>query len=199
MNHFKPSLFRSFRGFSMLEISLALAVVGLAMVSIFGLLGVGLSNTKDTQDSDAVATIVQAIVSDRRSVPYESWTGNIAAVPPYTSFQLPPLSKSSDEYPIILWFAKDPWGKLPPKLYNAGNYSSVPANAKLAGAAGFGYYYEVRVDVNETVAIDSDANDSGKLAFFDVYVSYPLTMLQTNRTRAYFSTVISPRAYDFKR
>ena len=71
----------------MIEVSLALAVVGIAMVSILGLFAVGLNAARDATDDDTAAQIIQAIIADRQRSPYTSPTPAISA----TSFAIPAL------------------------------------------------------------------------------------------------------------
>ncbi|MBI4023927.1 MAG: prepilin-type N-terminal cleavage/methylation domain-containing protein [Verrucomicrobia bacterium] len=58
---------RAQRAFSMVEISLALAIIGISMVSILGLMGVALDTARNANDENQISTIVNQIVADRRS------------------------------------------------------------------------------------------------------------------------------------
>ena len=72
----------------MVEVALALAITGLAMVSILGLFVVGLGSSHDATDDQTVSQMVQAIVADRQSTPYSQPTPTLSG----TSFNIPALN-----------------------------------------------------------------------------------------------------------
>ncbi|MFZ4695510.1 MAG: type IV pilus modification PilV family protein, partial [Verrucomicrobiia bacterium] len=74
--------------FSMIEIALALAIVGIALVSILGLMATVLNSAKDATDDNMSAILAKRILADRFSSPYESETPISSA----HGFKIPPLN-----------------------------------------------------------------------------------------------------------
>lgn len=65
------------RGFSLVEVVLALGICSFAMVAIFGMIPIGLSTFRDAMDTTAQSQIVQRLASDTLLTDY----GNLANLP----------------------------------------------------------------------------------------------------------------------
>ena len=157
------SQIRAMRGFSMIEIALALAVIGIALVSILGLLAVGLNSARDATDDNMAAQLVQAIIADRQSMSYDQSTPTLSE----TTFEIPRLDTGI--FPYTLFFKKS--GGLP---INTGGFES----------RQLGYYYEVDIKKNPSASIPTG------LALLDIRVSWPANMTMTNRITYFYSTAI---------
>ncbi len=81
---------KSSRGFSLVEVVLALAIVVFALFSMVGLLGVGLQNSQDSRERVQAATIAEQVCSIRRAAP----TTDVTSVQP--NFPLPVLQTSAN-------------------------------------------------------------------------------------------------------
>lgn len=70
----KPSMFpkqkSATRAFSLVEVTLALGIVGFGMVSVMGLLPVGLTTFRDAMDRSVSAQIVQAVLNEYQLVDF---------------------------------------------------------------------------------------------------------------------------------
>ncbi|MEI8309442.1 MAG: prepilin-type N-terminal cleavage/methylation domain-containing protein [Verrucomicrobiota bacterium] len=60
---------RNAKGFSLVEVTLAIGIAGFALLAIFGLLPVGLSSNQASIQQTEAANIVTGIVADLRQVP----------------------------------------------------------------------------------------------------------------------------------
>ncbi len=156
------------KAFSLVEVSLALAIVGVAMVSILGLFVVGVDAVRDGNDDSMAAQLVQAVVNDRRSTGYNAATPALSD----TSFNIPALSNKT-AWPYILYFKK------------AGGIPVADLTPSHNGWAKAGYYYEVDVDRNK-----ASTNQVG-LCMVDIRVSWPTSIGLSNRTTYFFTTAIS--------
>jgi uncharacterized protein (TIGR02598 family) len=68
-----PALQRpSAAGFSLIEVSLALAVVGVGFVSTLGLMGSGLSQYRSSMDATMTAQIAQRVINDAQQADFSS-------------------------------------------------------------------------------------------------------------------------------
>jgi len=76
-----PGRFR--RAFSLIEVMLALGIVAFCLVTLMGLMTVGLQTSRDSTDTVQAADIASMLVSLRRTSPTNSLP---------TSFALPPLN-----------------------------------------------------------------------------------------------------------
>jgi len=65
---------RSSRGFSLVEVTLALGVAAVCLLAIFGLLPIGLNSNQTTVEQTTAASLARAIVADLRSTPTTSGT-----------------------------------------------------------------------------------------------------------------------------
>lgn len=61
---------RSSRGFSLIEVVLALGIAAFAIVVIVGLLPVGLKLTSESEDESRAVNILSAVVADRQATPF---------------------------------------------------------------------------------------------------------------------------------
>ena len=151
------------RGFSMIEVALALAVIGIAMVSILGLLAIGLNATRDATDDNVAAQIVQAMVVDRQSTPFTSATLSPLS---RTTFAIPALNGAVN---YTLYFPKG---------------GGVPTSASVANSSYF------VVDIKKNTAVSSDFAD---LAILDFQVSWPAIANITNRMTYFYTTAIGKK------
>jgi Tfp pilus assembly protein PilV len=87
-------------GFSLIEVVLAMGVVAFCLVSIIGLLSVGIGSTDASTEQTTLANILSAVSADLRSTPNPSVaaasaaTGQAAASPIY-GIQIPPAGVTS--------------------------------------------------------------------------------------------------------
>ena len=71
------------RAFSLVEVSIALAVVSIALLSVMGLMPVGLSTMREAMDQTAEAQILRRISGEAALVPYDRLDAFAAASPYY--------------------------------------------------------------------------------------------------------------------
>jgi uncharacterized protein (TIGR02598 family) len=67
--HFRGS---RFSGFSLVEISLALAIIAIALVALIGLLPAGLHNFRTAMDSQTAGEIFQRVVADAQETDFDT-------------------------------------------------------------------------------------------------------------------------------
>ncbi|MCC7519028.1 MAG: hypothetical protein IT578_07580 [Verrucomicrobiae bacterium] len=149
----------------MMEVALALAIIGIAMVSILGLLAVGLNTARDATDDNLAAQLVQAIVADRQSVPYAQATPSINDE--VTCFNVPALSSFSPN-PYVLYFPKS--GTKPSTALASDSYFQI----QIRKAAGL-------------------APDFSDLAILDFQVAWPARAPDANKTTLYYTTAIGQK------
>jgi len=94
-------------GFSLIEVTLALGIAAFCLLSVFGLLPLGLSNTQNASEQTIVSGIATAISSDLHSVSTISSSGT-AGTPLY-GIAMPQLGQASYGSPIqhTLFFTAD--------------------------------------------------------------------------------------------
>jgi len=63
-NRLKPSIFLSKLGFSLIEVTLALGVAGFCLLTLFGLLPIGLTSNQTSLEQTMAGNIAAAIVAD---------------------------------------------------------------------------------------------------------------------------------------
>jgi len=90
--------------FSLVEIALALAIIGVGLLSVFGLLSAALNTSRDARDDYQLGLIVNQIVSDRRGSTFDAVSG---------LFGITELDTGGND---TLWFHKD-----------GGFYTNTPA------------------------------------------------------------------------
>ncbi|MDD2709379.1 MAG: hypothetical protein PHV34_15440 [Verrucomicrobiae bacterium] len=122
----------------MLELALSLAVIGFAMVSIMGLLAVGLNISRDAGDDHMASQIAQAIMADCQGASFQTNKAGLSS----TTFQIPDFDIFTNVH--MLYFGKD--GGMPsmekePKSYYAVEICTNPPPVKVDGMA----FVDVRV------------------------------------------------------
>lgn len=60
---------RANRGYSLVEVTLALGVISIALVSLLGLLVSGTTNYRESRDSGSLAVMTQAVISELKAQP----------------------------------------------------------------------------------------------------------------------------------
>lgn len=75
------------RGFSLVEVVLALGICSFAMVAIVGMIPVGLSTFKDAMDTTAQSQIVQTLASEVLLTDYRTLTASSTSSPRYYNEQ----------------------------------------------------------------------------------------------------------------
>lgn len=85
MRSFFPKPFQNVctRGFTLVEICIAIAVFGFAILSIFGLLNVALSTSGNAQRESSQASIIRTLEVDVRSTTSATGTATLTATPFY--------------------------------------------------------------------------------------------------------------------
>src|SRR3989338_4217733 len=131
------SRIQSSHAFSMIEISMALAIIGFAMISVLGLLSIGLQATQDASDDHKASLLIQAIIADRQSTSYDQPTPVIN--PAGTTFGIPALNSAYPSGGYALFFKK------------SGGAPQNPTSS--AGSIVPGYYYEIDVQPNSSPSI----------------------------------------------
>lgn len=69
---FPPAVVRRRQAFSLIEVVLALGIVGIAFIPLMGLLPVGLAASRGSMDSSVVSQIVQQIGADAAQADFEA-------------------------------------------------------------------------------------------------------------------------------
>jgi uncharacterized protein (TIGR02598 family) len=87
------------KGFSLVEVVLALAIVVFALFSLVGLLGVGLQGTQDSRERVQAATIAEELCATRRASP----TNAI----PQSGFPLPSLAVAANNLTSPTYLTRD--------------------------------------------------------------------------------------------
>ena len=59
-------------GFSLIEVVIALGIMGFALVSILGLMTVGLHSSKTSREYTLLSAMAQEVIADVRSQPYDT-------------------------------------------------------------------------------------------------------------------------------
>ncbi len=77
------------RGFSLIEVVIALAILVVAGFGLIGLLAVGLQGTHDSREQIQAATLAEYYCSIRRAAPVDSFNGTSS---PQPGFPIPALS-----------------------------------------------------------------------------------------------------------
>ena len=88
MQHSLPH-FRGSRvsGFSLVEISLALAIIAIALVALIGLLPSGLNNFRDAMDAQTAGEIFQRVVADAQETDFDALVYPEKLIPPQSPWQ----------------------------------------------------------------------------------------------------------------
>lgn len=75
-------------GFSLVEVTIALAIVAFGMVVLMGLLPTGLNMVKESSDESAASNILSAVSADIRNIPAGSNNTPIYNIPVWSSTQV---------------------------------------------------------------------------------------------------------------
>lgn len=98
MSEFKKSI-RSVRaGFSLVEVTMALGIISMCLITLFGLIPVGMSSNRTSVDQGAAANIARMIVADLRS-PAKRTSPNLASpgISPLYGINIPAATGSGSE------------------------------------------------------------------------------------------------------
>lgn len=89
MQHSPPPHFRVSRlaGFSLVEISLALAIIAIALVALIGLLPSGLNNFRVAMDSQTAGEIFQRVVADAQETDFDALVHPEKLIPPQNALE----------------------------------------------------------------------------------------------------------------
>src|SRR5208283_4024904 len=97
-----PAKFRSRQAFTLIEVTLALGVAGFCLLSIFGLLPLGLTSNQASIEQTVAANLSSAIVSDLRTA--ESIGANVS---PRFGLAIPASEASPATQMHTVYFATD--------------------------------------------------------------------------------------------
>ncbi|KAH0534008.1 hypothetical protein FGG08_007385 [Glutinoglossum americanum] len=91
------------RGFSLVEISIALGVFAFAILGVFGLLGVALDTSTESQRDSSLASVIRTVDSDIRSATDASTLAALSSTPRYFDIVGKPLTSTANAaYKITL-------------------------------------------------------------------------------------------------
>ncbi len=100
---------RSYSAFTLVEVVLALGVVAFCLLSVFGLLPIGVNSNHNSLEQTGAANLARGIVADLRATPSASGTGSVTSY----LFQIPipsptaTLSMSTTGTTESLYFRED--------------------------------------------------------------------------------------------
>jgi prepilin-type N-terminal cleavage/methylation domain-containing protein len=140
-----PRRSRSRAGFSLVEVSITLAVVALVFIGLIGLLGVGVANNQTSSEQTTATNIVSTILADLRSTP-TAYAASAATVNsarfsiPMSSVSAPTSATSplSGVNPVYLYFDANE------SALNSTPYATIPA-AVPSSAAYLASIYLVKI------------------------------------------------------
>ena len=89
--------------FSLVEISLALGIAAFCLISIFGLLPVGISSNKTAVDQSAANVILSSVISDLRATP-RTYPRGQATTSPQFSIAIPANPVGASPSDTLLYF-----------------------------------------------------------------------------------------------
>lgn len=84
------------KGFSLIEVTLALGVVGFALTAMIGLMPIGLTSLRSSMESSARADILRQLTSQFQETPFDSLTSSSAML--YYSDEGVPLDRSDGAF-----------------------------------------------------------------------------------------------------
>lgn len=99
-NHRPPT---GSRGFSLVEVVLALGVASFALVSILGLLNVALESDSSASRDTTLSTMAGHVLNDLRTVPFDA----LWAAEPQTSRDAAPATTETAVAPTVFYFTKE--------------------------------------------------------------------------------------------
>ncbi len=97
----------SIEGFSLVEVTLALGVVVFCLVSVFGLLAVGVSSTTASIDQTAATNVLTAIASDLESTSNPSPRNSTSQTSPLYQIVIPPAGTATSTTPATSYIGED--------------------------------------------------------------------------------------------
>lgn len=167
------------QAFTMIEVSLALAVIGTCMTALMGLMALSINTARDASDDNKAAVLAQAILADRLATSFTSST-------PYSSTALSVSSglglSALNTTNVNYLFAKKDGTFYAPNGTPGAAYSSTSSItfAQLQQA-----YYLC------TVVITHPAGSPTNSAQYDISITWPSAAPARLQTSQYFSTFIS--------
>lgn len=91
-------------GFSLIEVTIALGIAAFCLITVFGLLPIGLDSSQNAAEQTIVSGVATAISADLHSTPLVSSTG--ASTSRFGLF-IPPPSQLASAQPQVLFFTQD--------------------------------------------------------------------------------------------
>ena len=98
---FQPPSSPYLRGFSLVEVALALAVAGFCLIALVSLLPLSISNYQRADAQSAMVNLAMKVVSDLQATP--PTTSNARAVSPQFKFSIPSAGGNSDATPQTVY------------------------------------------------------------------------------------------------
>jgi len=86
------------RGFSLVEVTMALGIVVFALVSLMALVPIGMKTNFDSLEESQAVNLVRAVIADRRLSPAKDKS---------TRFNLPELASLSEKTSGTVWLKED--------------------------------------------------------------------------------------------
>jgi len=132
------------RGFSLVEVSVAIAILSFCLLTLLALLPAGLISTTDSLQKTAAAGIVSQIAADIRDTPLAS-SGNTAPVSPRYGLVLDSTSVTGSTNTFYLDNTSNPTGAIngpitSGSIYKATVVVTVPKESP-GGSLTSGYFY----------------------------------------------------------
>ncbi len=167
-------------GFSLVEVVLALGVVGFAIVAILGVVPVGLSAGKGAQDESRAAQIAQGILAALSSQNFDA-----VSIPQYDA-------NGTRTGSIALVLSSQTGAMTPPWAANNKGELLIPGQSKFllsppSKPPDTNAAYTVALSFNNSPA----GFDPGYANFVTLTISWPATALAANQTRRSFMRIIS--------
>jgi uncharacterized protein (TIGR02598 family) len=98
---------RNREGFSLVEVTLALAVVAFLLSVLTGLLWLGLSENKTASSQTAATSLLTAVISDLHATPAATPPGSVAVTSPLYQINIPAEPITTAPAPIKLYLNSD--------------------------------------------------------------------------------------------
>jgi len=102
-----PFLYKNRAGFSLVEVTLALAVLTFSLSALTGLLWVGLSGNKAASSQTAANSLLAAVTSDLHATPVATPPGSAAMTSPLYKIQIPADPITTTSAPTKLYLDSD--------------------------------------------------------------------------------------------
>jgi len=94
-------------GFSLVEVAVALAVVVICLVALFGLLALGVTQIHTSTEQTVVPNVMSAIVADLQSAPNPAPKGTTATQSLVYGITLPPNGAANSTTPAVSYIGED--------------------------------------------------------------------------------------------